>query len=278
MLEQKDDPVKVFDSLELYEGWDRDYYHPVALALYDRAIGRMLQELAPPADATVLDAGCGPGVHSIRVAAAGHRIHAIDVSQTALEEAQRRAESAGVASSITFQQQDLTRLDLPDGEYATVFCWGVVIHIPDIERALDELMRVVAPGGRLALQVTNARAFDHKLEAFARALLRRPNRALQKLAFGEGCWYETAGERLWVWQVDCDALVSHLKKGGLILRQRIPVEFTHIQLRTRGVVRTALLYLNNLWFRLGLPPGPAATNLLIFERVAPANPDGSDPG
>ena len=260
------DPTRVFEDVGLFEDWDRDYYHPVARRLYDRAVGEMLGYLDPGPGGEVLDAGCGPGVHSIRAAQRGYRVLAIDASGPVLEEAKRRSERAGVAASIRFERKDLTRLDLPDASIATAFSWGVVVHIPAIDRALDELARVLVPGGRLALQITNRRAFDHRLESLARAVLRRPIAGLERLPFGDGCWYDTRGEKLWVWQVDIPALVRHLDGRGLVLEGRKPVELTHIQRRLPAALRPLVLRANNAWQALGLPAQPAATNLLLFRK------------
>ena len=97
-------------------------------------------------------------MHSIRAARLGARVLGIDVSQTALDEARRRVDLSGVGDRVELRRQDLTRLELASDSFSAVFCWGVVIHVPEIGRALDELARVLAPGGRLALQVTNRRS------------------------------------------------------------------------------------------------------------------------
>jgi SAM-dependent methyltransferase len=260
------DPTRIFDKLELYEQWDDDYYHPLALKLYDRAVGDLLDLLRAPAGALVLDAGCGPGVHSIRAAQRGYRVRALDVSQTALDEAAQRADKAGVADAIEFQQADLTDLQLADASFDHVFCWGVVIHIPEIAKALDHLARVVAPGGRLALQVTNCAALDHKLEGAARRLLSRPNEGLERRDFGEGCVYDVGGDSLWVWQLDLPYLTRYLEGRGLILKERRAVEFTHHQRRIPRALRPLLLHLNNGWYRMRGSAALAATNLLVFEK------------
>lgn len=262
------DPTRVFDDVGLFEEWDRDYYHPIARRLYDRAVAAMLDFLDQGgAGGEILDAGCGPGVHSIRAAQRGFRVLAVDASASVLQEAERRATTAGVAQQIRFVQQDLTRMEIADASVPAAFCWGVVIHIPEIDRALGELARVVSPGGRLALQVTNESAFDHKLEALARAVLGRPVQGLTRDRFGLGCWYETRGEKLWVWQIDMGGLIGYLHALGFRLTARLPVELTHLQRRAPRWIRPAMLHANNAWFRAGLPAGPAATNLLFFTKA-----------
>jgi 2-polyprenyl-3-methyl-5-hydroxy-6-metoxy-1,4-benzoquinol methylase len=74
--------TEVFEARSTVEEWDEDYYHPIALKLYDWAVLDMLKMMEVEAGATVLDAGCGPGVHSIRAAKAGYHVCAIDISNT----------------------------------------------------------------------------------------------------------------------------------------------------------------------------------------------------
>jgi 2-polyprenyl-3-methyl-5-hydroxy-6-metoxy-1,4-benzoquinol methylase len=255
-----------FELQQTIDAWDSDYYHPIAERYYDRAVSRMLELLGAKPGDTILDAGCGPGVHSIRAARAGLKVKAIDFSETMLVEARRRVERAGVDDSVEFAREDLTRLSFPDGTFRHVFSWGVIIHIRDIEQAIDELTRIVAPGGRLALYVTNDSAWDHKLEAAARVVTRKPLSGLEKLPMGRGIWYDWKGERLWVWWIDAHALIRYAEARGMKQIARVGGEFTEIQHKLRGSLRHLLLHGNNLTYRLGLPPGPAATNLFVFEK------------
>src|SRR5439155_13372310 len=158
-----------------------------ALRYYDRAIAKMLRLLDPPSGSLVIDAGCGTGVHSIRAAKLGFKVKALDISSVVLQTARRNAQQAGV--QIEFEQADLTHLPFDDSSIQTLFSWGVIIHIPQIEQALHEIVRVLAPGGRVALQITNSRAWDYWLECMARFLLHKPLKDQQKLAMGTGGWF-----------------------------------------------------------------------------------------
>lgn len=264
--ETKQTVRRVFEQRDTLEAWDRDYYNPISERYYDQAISTMLKLMGVEPGAMVLDAGCGPGVHSIRVARAGFRVRAIDISQTMLQEAKARIAAAGVASSIDFGQEDLTKLTFPDASFRYVFSWGVIIHIHDVEKALDELARVIEPGGKLALYVTNSKSWDHKLESLLRFLLRKPLVGRESLRLGTGIWYEMNGQKLWVWQFNILELERQLKVRGLTLTHRIIGEFSEIQRRVGGPLRRLLLRLNNLCFRLKLSPGPAVANLLVFRK------------
>lgn len=258
---------EVFEARSTIDRWDQDYYHPIALRLYDRAVPEMLDALGAGPGATVLDAGCGPGVHSIRVAQAGRRVVAIDLSQSMLDEARRRLEAAGVADRVELRRRDLTDLELPDASFRHVFSWGVIIHIPEAGRALDELARILEPGGRLALYLTNRGALDHKLEWLARLVARRPL-ALRQDALGDGVEYTMGGERLWLWRMSSEGVQARLAQHGLRLVRRRVGEFSAIQRRTRGGLRRALLHFNNWAYAVDLLPRLAHTQLLIFEKDA----------
>jgi len=256
----------VFEQTATINSWDSDYYHPIAERLYDWAIRDMLQLMGAMPGSTVLDAGCGPGVHSIRAARAGLKVVAADISQAMLGAAKERVERAGVAPAVIFEKQDLTRFTFKDASFQYVFSWGVIIHIHEVEKALDELARVTAPRGSLAIYVTNRSSLDQKLEAAVRGILRRPLKERANLPLGDGTWYDMSGQRLWVWQFDIRELVKQMSDRGLHLVHRMCGEFSEIQRRLPRFLRPPLLHLNNLYYRLNLPAGAAIGNLLIFRK------------
>jgi SAM-dependent methyltransferase len=257
----------IFEQRATLDSWDLDYYHPIAERYYDQAVSLMLALMGVAPGAQVLDAGCGPGVHSVRAARSGCRVCAIDISQTMLEEANARIHAAGLDSGVEFRQEDLRRLSFADASFDHVFSWGVIIHIHDIETALDELARVVSPGGTLALYVTNRNAWDHKLESLLRFVMRKPVANRQSLPLGNGAWYEMHGQKLWVWQFDIPELERQLEARGLRPIHRVAGEFSELQRRVKGPLRRILLRLNNLYYRLRLSPGPAVANLLVFQKA-----------
>lgn len=257
---------KVFEDARLFQAWETDYYHPRARPFYDRLVKRMIEQLGcSPGDA-VLDAGCGPGDHSIRAVRAGCRVVALDISETVLEQARAKAAMAGAADRITFMRGDLTRLNVPDESFQAVFSWGVVIHIRDIEAALDELVRVLKPGGRLALYVTNAKAWDHGALQIARRLLGRKAADYERSAMGRGRWHQMSSGALWVWHLDIPAVTRYLEHRGMVRLARQAGAFTELQRRLSGPIRSVMLMFNNIYAALHLPAGPCADNLLIFQK------------
>ena len=117
----------------------------------------------------------------------------------------------------------------------------------------------------MALYVTNWSALDFVVEDSARKLLGK-KLPLEHFPLGSGAWYSMSDERLWVWRFNIDAVVGHLKAKGFTLVKRRAGEFSEMQRRVSGPLRTLMLHANNLAYRIHVPPRIAVANLLVFER------------
>jgi demethylmenaquinone methyltransferase/2-methoxy-6-polyprenyl-1,4-benzoquinol methylase len=103
----------------------------------------------------VLDAGTGTGLalpRLVRQAAPGV-VWALDATPAMLARARRRAAALPRPDGVRFVDGDLRALPFPDGAFDAVFSSYVVDVLPaaDARAALRELVRVLRPGGRLAL-------------------------------------------------------------------------------------------------------------------------------
>jgi ubiquinone/menaquinone biosynthesis C-methylase UbiE len=101
----------------------------------------------------LLDAGCGDGRYSkfmLRHADADAMITGFDYSRQMLQRARRRLKTARVSHVAA----DLTRLPYADQVFDAVVCGWVLEHLPDPRPGLRELSRVMQPGGKLLLMVT----------------------------------------------------------------------------------------------------------------------------
>ncbi|MFI9648082.1 methyltransferase domain-containing protein [Streptomyces sp. NPDC052040] len=101
---------------------------------------------------TVLEVGCGTGDDAREVAGlvgAQGKVVATDLSTAMLDEARRR--SAGSTLPVEFRVADLSGLDFPANSFDAARAKLVLMHCEDIETAIDELIRVVRPGGRIAV-------------------------------------------------------------------------------------------------------------------------------
>jgi SAM-dependent methyltransferase len=101
----------------------------------------------------ILDAGCGNGRYTkflLRQADPGAIVTAFDLSQRMLKRARRRLKT----NRATLVAADLTHLPYADGSFDAIVCGWVLEHLPDPRPGLLELARVMRPGAKLLLMVT----------------------------------------------------------------------------------------------------------------------------
>jgi SAM-dependent methyltransferase len=99
----------------------------------------------------VLEIGCGSGVHSRLLAAAGANLTAVDLTPTAVAMTKRRLELHDLEATVL--EADAEALPLDDASFDFVWSWGVIHHSADTNAVIAELARVLRPGGRLAFMV-----------------------------------------------------------------------------------------------------------------------------
>ncbi len=106
-----------------------------------------------PETAAVLDAGCGTGEITARLAALlpHGRLLGVDVIDDHLDRARDR--SAAFGDRVRFEHRSIFALGLPDATFDLTVCRHVLHAVPHVEQALAELVRVTRPGGWLHLIV-----------------------------------------------------------------------------------------------------------------------------
>jgi SAM-dependent methyltransferase len=107
----------------------------------------------------VLDMGCGAGRHAFEMYRRGGVVVAFDMDAQELADVQRvfsqmrDAHEVPTGAIATIQQGDAMALPFDDGEFDRVVAAEVLEHIPDDVDAIRELVRVLRPGGTLAVSV-----------------------------------------------------------------------------------------------------------------------------
>jgi SAM-dependent methyltransferase len=107
----------------------------------------------------VLDFGCGDGRHAFEVYRRGADVVALDLDDTALKNVQGMFEAmadVGEAPSHATARAvrgDGATLPFPDGAFDRIIAAEVLEHLPDDAAIFDELVRVLAPGGLMAITV-----------------------------------------------------------------------------------------------------------------------------
>ena len=127
-------------------------------------------------DENILDVGCGSGVLLNEAARRLSNGKAIGIDIWAPHSGggnyallMKNAKAENVADKIEFKQADVRKLPFNDSTFDVIVSSGALHHIghdrPDHEQALNEMLRVLKPGGKIALM-----DISHMIEGYASAM------------------------------------------------------------------------------------------------------------
>jgi len=130
----------------------------------------LIRDLQIPEDPTVLDVGCGTGISTFelmkRIQGRG-KFYGIDISQKMIDLARSRAVDLGY-SNVEFSKGDAERLDFPDSSFDLTFSNQVFLFLPNKQKALNEMFRVLKPMGQTALLFFGESSFKEIEEIYNR--------------------------------------------------------------------------------------------------------------
>ena len=158
------------------ESWNKfsARYTRVALPEF-RPFGRRLIEMAGVRkNMWVLDVATGPGEPALTIArrvGPSGLVLGVDFSPAMIRRARARARLAG-ARNAHFREMDAERLTFGDMTFDRVFCRFGLMLMPEAERALARMRRVLVPGGLVGVAVWSAQSKVNTLGIVRRALER----------------------------------------------------------------------------------------------------------
>jgi SAM-dependent methyltransferase len=140
-----------------------------AAATDEQLLGSIVALAAPRDGERWLEVACGPGIIARRLAECAGSVHGVDLTPAMVELAAREAARNGLAN-VTFAVGDATALPWPDASFDGAVSRFALHHIPLPGRLIDELARVLAPGGHaivvdhLADREPGAAAWSQEIE------------------------------------------------------------------------------------------------------------------
>lgn len=152
--------------------WDRiaDGYDEHVTPTGDWALPRRALELVGlRAGMRFLDVASGSGALGIPAARIGARVLAVDISPCMIERLDARAREEGL-SNLQGRVMDGHELQLEDEEFDVAGSQFGVMLLPDLPRALKEMVRVTRPGGQVLMVVYGSPANVEFLSFFMRAM------------------------------------------------------------------------------------------------------------
>jgi len=116
----------------------------------------------------VLEIGCGLGTDGAQFADAGAEYTGVDLTEAAVDLARRRFELFDLPGK--FQTADAENLSFAGDSFDLVYSHGVLHHTPDTARAVQEIHRVLRPGGRAVVMLYHRGSYNYRVNI---SLLRR---------------------------------------------------------------------------------------------------------
>ena len=230
------------ESLERFDRWYFDFYP-------------YLQDHIPFADLAgkdVLEVGLGYGTVASALMKGGARYHGLDIADGPVEMASYRADLQGFGAAI--RQGSILDCPYDDDSFDYVVSIGCLHHTGDLARAIDEVHRVIKPGGGATIMVYHALSYRQWMHrplaslslALTRDNRRPPLRIAEKKALDINAAGEAAPETAFVTKRQLQHLCG--KFENIDIRQ----EHIHAELLFKRVPRSIALKLFGPWLGLNL--------------------------
>ena len=128
--------------------------------------GYILENFIPYEDLKekkVLEVGCGAGLVSGHIAKSGAGLTAIDLTEYSINMTSKRFELQNLDATIV--QMDAESMNFDDDTFDFVVSWGVIHHSGNMIKIIDEIHRVLKPGGKAFLMVYNKNSIRYHIYA-----------------------------------------------------------------------------------------------------------------
>ena len=143
-------------SKEFYEAFDceRERIEPLP-------IQRQVYDFKGAKNKTILDVGCGNGWVLSNFFREGARCFGLDLTRKAIDLSEKRFKM--IKGSGLFLVANAEELPFQDSFFDIVTAMGVLHHTPNIDKAIEEIYRVLKPGGKIVLMLYHKNSILYRL-------------------------------------------------------------------------------------------------------------------
>ncbi len=253
---------RTYERSDIHANWEAIYRkNPYLDRLNDKLLDRILQTVPVSSNAVFLDAGCGTADHSIRIAKRGYHCIGVDISEWVLAQAAKNVSEARVQEKVELHCQPLEKLQFADRSFEFIHCRGVLMHIPNWEVALENLCRLLKPGGGIAILENNQSSVELLMVRAARLATSRES-TMFKTEGGLEFWSDEGGTPFVVRYANIPYLTRKLRTLGVRPIVRFATHFIDVG-RLPACLRNMGAKFNYGWVRLHLPAGLSGGSALI---------------
>lgn len=112
-------------------------------------------DLCLPGGAAALDVGCGAGLAAAELGRRGFHVTATDASIEMVKKARQHAQEVGAVDAVQVVRADAHRLPFASEQFDVAMALGLLPWLHDPRRAVDEMVRVLRPGGWIVVTADN---------------------------------------------------------------------------------------------------------------------------
>src|SRR5688572_27527177 len=120
----------------------------------------------------VLEVGTGVGTDARMIVSLGGNYHGINVDAGSSDMTRTALKTFGLQGDV--KQASALNIPYPSDHFDVVYSFGVLHHIPEVDKAIKEIYRVLKPGGELVIMLYNKPSINYQVEI----------RRLRKLGLG----------------------------------------------------------------------------------------------
>ena len=157
-----------------YEPGTREFFeahNKLRLAEEPVAFRQRIYEYDQWTGKSVLDVGCGTGYVVALYASHGANLTGVDIAQKSVELTLKRLELNQLSAKV--QCANAESLPFSANSFDLVTSYGVLHHTPDTTKAIQEVLRVLKPGGKTIMMFYHKNSFAYRLLFPAKRLLQR---------------------------------------------------------------------------------------------------------